>query len=72
MPDSLLLKLPRSKAHLNRANSDLKLERFRRQASYDFLSPPETDVINYEVWQWPMTAKEVCAAFATLLQDIQA
>jgi N-acetylglucosamine malate deacetylase 2 len=50
---------------------DLKLERFRPQVSYNFFSPPQAEVINYEAWQWPMTAKEVCAAFATLLRKIQ-
>jgi N-acetylglucosamine malate deacetylase 2 len=49
---------------------DLKFERFRRQASYDFSSPPETDVINYEAWQWQIRAKDVCAAFAGLVHEI--
>lgn len=51
---------------------DLKCERFRPQASYDFWNPPKAEVINYEAWRWPLTAEQVCAAFATLLPKIQA
>ena len=43
---------------------DLSLERFRPQAEYDFSRPPRTDVINYEFWQWSMTAAQVCSAFS--------
>jgi LmbE family N-acetylglucosaminyl deacetylase len=43
---------------------DLSLELFRPQAQYDFLRPPDTDVINYEFWQWPTAAGMVCQAFA--------
>lgn len=45
---------------------ELEVERFRRQPAYDFLRPP-ADVINYEVWQWPVKAAEVCAAFDAVL-----
>jgi len=71
------LKTKRSmlRAHVSQSQTlqgfDLKLEHFRPQASYDFSNPPEAEVINYEAWQWPMTARDVCAAFAPLLQDIQ-
>ena len=43
---------------------DLSIEVFRPQAQYDFARPPATDVINYEFWQWQMTAAAVSRAFA--------
>jgi LmbE family N-acetylglucosaminyl deacetylase len=42
---------------------DIGRELFRPQARYDFLQPP-SDAINYEFWQWPITAKEACRAFS--------
>jgi N-acetylglucosamine malate deacetylase 2 len=45
---------------------DLGRELFRRQAQYNFLKPPRTDVINYEFWQWPIKAAMVCEAFAAV------
>jgi N-acetylglucosamine malate deacetylase 2 len=49
---------------------DLSLELFRPQVQYDFLRPPVAEVINYEAWQWPMKALQVCEAFAAV-QEIQ-
>ncbi|MBV8053168.1 MAG: PIG-L family deacetylase [Acidobacteriaceae bacterium] len=63
------------RAHVSQAQAlhsfDLSIEHFRQQAPYDFLSPPDTEVINYEAWQWPMRATELCTAFAALLREIQ-
>ena len=42
-------------------------ERFRPQAQYDYTQPPHPGKTNYEVWQWAMTAKEVCDAFSAAL-----
>ena len=40
-----------------------ELERFRPQAAYDYAKRPHAGKLNYEFWQWRMTAEEVCAAF---------
>lgn len=42
---------------------DLSSEFYRRQWPYDFSAPP-ADVINYEAWKWPVSAAELCQAFA--------
>lgn len=42
---------------------DLAVERFRPQAKYDFSRSPATDLINYEEWQWPIKAKQLCEKF---------
>jgi len=39
------------------------VEWFRPQAEYDYARPPHLGVVNYEVWQWPISANEVCRAF---------
>jgi LmbE family N-acetylglucosaminyl deacetylase len=39
------------------------LERFRPQAAYNYSRRPHAGKVNYELWQWRMTAEEVCAAF---------
>lgn len=39
------------------------VELFRPQAKYDYSRPPHTGSVNYETWQWPMTAAGVCRAF---------
>ncbi|MFB3813977.1 MAG: PIG-L deacetylase family protein [Terriglobales bacterium] len=43
---------------------DPGLERFRRQPVYDYSQPPHGGALNYEAWQWDVTGKQVCAAFA--------
>ena len=40
-----------------------ELERFRRQATYDYSRRPHQGKLNYEVWQWRMAPEEVCSAF---------
>ena len=42
-------------------------ERFRPQPEYDYLRPPHEGPLNYEVWGWKMTGRDVCAAFAGML-----
>ena len=41
----------------------IEVERFRRQANYDYNRRPHEGKLNYEVWQWRMSPEEVCAAF---------
>lgn len=45
---------------------NLDLELFRPQLNYDFLRPPNSDAINYEMWEWAMKAEELCRAFASV------
>jgi N-acetylglucosamine malate deacetylase 2 len=40
-----------------------EIERFRLQPDYDYFQPPHSGALNYEVWGWPMTGSDVCAAF---------
>lgn len=51
------------------AGFDLSVEKFRVQPEYDFTAAPPVEVINYEVWEWPMKASEVCARFARVPVD---
>jgi N-acetylglucosamine malate deacetylase 2 len=51
---------------------DLRIERFRPQPKYDFRRPPQSEVINYEAWQWPMRAVDLCAEFAAVCDEIAA
>lgn len=43
---------------------DQSLELFRPQFQYDFCKPPAADLINYEFWEWSMTARDVSTAFS--------
>jgi len=45
------------------ARFDVKNETVRPQNAYDYSRPPHGGRTNYEVWQWSMTAADVCAAF---------
>jgi LmbE family N-acetylglucosaminyl deacetylase len=38
-------------------------EVFRPQAAYDYSLPAHEGLLNYEVWQWPITGPQVCQAF---------
>lgn len=46
-------------------------EQFRPQPAYDYSQPPHPGMLNYEAWQWPMTARDVSAAFSDLLQQLR-
>lgn len=46
-----------------------QLERFREQFSYDYTQPPHEGLLNYEIWKWKMTGREVSQAFAAVLAD---
>ncbi len=46
---------------------DAVKELVRPQPAYDFTQPPHTGKTNYEIWQWKMTAQDVCCAFAEFL-----
>ena len=41
----------------------------RPQIAYDYTRAPHAGKTNYEVWQWKMTAAEVCAAFVDFLRS---
>jgi len=47
---------------------DVAREQVRPQPAYDYTRPPHEGKTNYELWQWTMTAQEVCAAFAEFLR----
>jgi N-acetylglucosamine malate deacetylase 2 len=46
-----------------------QLERFRGQFGYDYTQPPHEGLLNYEIWEWKMTGREVSRAFAAVLAD---
>jgi LmbE family N-acetylglucosaminyl deacetylase len=48
---------------------DSVLESFRRLPEYDYAQPPHEGVLGYESWQWPMTGKQVSAAFEAYLNS---
>jgi LmbE family N-acetylglucosaminyl deacetylase len=48
---------------------DSAAESFRPMPEYDYAQPPHEGVLGYEAWQWPMTGKEVCAAFQDYLNS---
>lgn len=48
---------------------DVTKENVRPQPAYDFTQPPHEGKTNYEVWQWSMTAQQVCNAFAAFLRE---
>jgi LmbE family N-acetylglucosaminyl deacetylase len=45
-------------------------ESFRPLPEYDYAQPPYEGVLGYEAWQWPMTGKQVSAAFADYLNSL--
>jgi LmbE family N-acetylglucosaminyl deacetylase len=47
---------------------DVAKEIVRPQLAYDYTQPPHPGKVNYELWQWKMTAAEVCTAFGEFLQ----
>jgi LmbE family N-acetylglucosaminyl deacetylase len=48
-----------------------RTECFRPQADYDYTQPPHPGMLNYEAWQWPVSGKQVCAAFSDCLAQIR-
>jgi len=48
---------------------DASREIVRPQPGYEFRRPPHEGKTNYEVWQWKMTAQDVCTAFAEFLEQ---
>lgn len=48
---------------------DVTRELVRPQPAYDFARPPHEGKTNYEIWQWNMTAQQVCTAFADFLLE---
>lgn len=51
------------------AGFNLSSESCRPQWSYDFSTAP-AEVINYEAWKWPVSAAELCRAFADFKPEI--
>jgi hypothetical protein len=51
---------------------DVTNEIVRPQLAYDFTRPPYAGKTNYEVWEWKMTAEEVCNAFSEFLKMARA
>src|SRR6266850_679314 len=49
---------------------DATVERFRPIYDYDFSQPPHSGKLNYEMWQWHMTGREVADAFAEYSKSI--
>ena len=49
---------------------NVELERFRPQAKYEYSKRPHAGKVNYELWQWRMTAEEVSAAFAAFVPTL--
>ncbi len=45
-----------------------QVEQFRPQPQYDYSRPPHLGKLNYEIWEWPMSGKDVCAAFQAFLR----
>lgn len=45
-----------------------ELECFRPRPEYDYSQPPQPGILNYEAWQWPVTGRELCAAFRRFLE----
>jgi LmbE family N-acetylglucosaminyl deacetylase len=54
------------------AHFNIERELVRPQFAYDYSRPPHSGKVNYEVWQWSMTAEEVCAAFSDFLRTVAA
>jgi LmbE family N-acetylglucosaminyl deacetylase len=48
------------------------VERFRLQPNYDYLRPPHSGALNYEVWGWPMRGTDLCRAFCSCNQNSDA
>jgi hypothetical protein len=46
---------------------DPAIERVRPLHEYDFTRPPHAGKLNYELWQWEMSAQEVTQSFAECL-----
>jgi len=46
------------------------VERFRPQPEYDYSKPPHPGTLNYEFWKWPMTGRDLCAAFSACTSQL--
>ncbi|MGC2111752.1 MAG: PIG-L family deacetylase [Candidatus Korobacteraceae bacterium] len=51
---------------------DVSREVVRPQIAYDFSRPPHRGKVNYEAWEWNMTAAEVSGAFDERLKGLPA
>jgi len=47
---------------------DVAKETVRQQIAYDYARPPHPGKVNYELWQWAMTAEQVSAEFVAFLK----
>lgn len=48
------------------------VESIRPQPCYDYLRPPHPGIVNYEAWQWPISATQVCERFREYLHSPRA
>ncbi len=48
---------------------DIARETVRPQIKYDYTRPPHEGKTNYEVWEWSMTATDVCAGFTDFMRS---
>ena len=73
IPDEIARKRQALEAYASQGDSLVRFdsveESFRPMPEYDYARPPHEGVLNYEAWQWPMTGKQVCAAFETYLNS---
>lgn len=46
------------------------IEYFRPQVAYDYLQPPHSGLLNYQVWQWPISPIDLCNAFGETLRKL--
>jgi LmbE family N-acetylglucosaminyl deacetylase len=46
---------------------DVRRELLRPQVRYDYSCPPHGGPVNYEAWQWWMSARQVCQQFTAFL-----
>jgi LmbE family N-acetylglucosaminyl deacetylase len=69
--DEVARKREALEAYVSQGDSLLRFdsteENFRPMAEYDYARPPHEGVLGYEAWQWPMTGKQVSAAFRMLI-----
>lgn len=55
--------------HLSLTQFRVQVEKFRCIPVYDYSQPPHSWKLNYEAWGWPVSGREVAAAFHQYLQN---
>lgn len=49
---------------------DPAVERFRPQHAYDYSQPPHPGPLNYQVWGWHISGRQLCDAFGRFRQTV--